>query len=216
MRQGDGAFVPNDEVDQLMWLPPREAQAHLSDGRDKPVMKRFAEDVRPTRAVLLVRHASAGDREAWPHDDHDRPLDDLGREQAEAIADLLDAYQVTRVLSADVLRCLETVGPFATRRRVTVQSEPLLSESGFAAHPSATEERLIDILRGPETTAVCTQKALLPDALAAAIDRMGSRYDGPPMLRKGAMLAVHMTTDGDDEVQSVELLPSPRQTAKRS
>jgi phosphohistidine phosphatase SixA len=197
-----------------MWLPPREAQAHLLDERDKPVMRRFAEDIRPTRPVLVVRHASAGDRDAWPHDDHDRPLDDVGREQAEAIADVLDAYQVTRVLSADVLRCLETVGPFATRRRKTVQSEPLLSESGFAAQPSATEERLADILRDPETTAVCTQNALLPDALVAAFDLLGSRYDGPSTVRKGGVLVVHLTADGD-EVQSVELLPSPRQPAKR-
>ena len=63
----------------MMWLPPREAQAHLARDRDRPVATRFLADPRPTKPCVVVRHASAGNRESGPGDDHERPLDDTGR-----------------------------------------------------------------------------------------------------------------------------------------
>ena len=51
----------------------RLAPAH--DGR---VLKRFAANTTRTRAIVVVRHASAGDKRAWPATDADRPLDRKG------------------------------------------------------------------------------------------------------------------------------------------
>jgi 8-oxo-dGTP diphosphatase len=31
----DGAFAPNDEVDRILWLPPAEARARLTQPRDR-------------------------------------------------------------------------------------------------------------------------------------------------------------------------------------
>jgi phosphohistidine phosphatase len=41
-------------------------------------------------ALLLLRHAHAGDPERWHGDDAERPLSDKGRRQAERIGKLLD------------------------------------------------------------------------------------------------------------------------------
>jgi len=38
-----------------------------------------------TKAVLLVRHGMAGNRSDWKGGDNDRPLDEAGRQQAEAL-----------------------------------------------------------------------------------------------------------------------------------
>src|SRR3954463_4244305 len=113
MQVESGKFLPNDEVDQLMWMPPKEGQAHLLPERDRRILAECARAPEPTWPCLLVRHGSAGERSAWPGDDRERPLDEVGRDQAEALVAILDAYAVVRVLSADVLRCLDTVGPFA-------------------------------------------------------------------------------------------------------
>src|SRR3954469_10030279 len=145
MQCDSGRFVPNDEVDQLMWLPPREGQRHLLPERDRGILAEFARDPEHTWPCLLVRHGSAGERGAWPGDDRERPLDDLGHVQAEALVAVLDIYGVVRVLSADVLRCLDTVGPFATSRSVPVESEPLVSETGVQTQPAAALERLLAI-----------------------------------------------------------------------
>src|SRR3569623_234362 len=38
MRVTGGGFESNDEVDQIMWLPPREAQRHLLAERDQGIL----------------------------------------------------------------------------------------------------------------------------------------------------------------------------------
>jgi 8-oxo-dGTP diphosphatase len=62
-------------------------------------------------SVILLRHASAGKREAWSGDDRLRPLDKRGRAQAAALCDLLRARGVQRVLSSPYVRCTQTVAP---------------------------------------------------------------------------------------------------------
>src|SRR5438270_1054903 len=89
-----GSFHPNEEVDQLMWLPTKEAQRFLSPDRDRRVLVGFARTPDPTWPLVLVRHGSAGDRQSWPGPDRERPLDDIGRVQADAIVPLLDMYRI--------------------------------------------------------------------------------------------------------------------------
>jgi 8-oxo-dGTP diphosphatase len=62
-------------------------------------------------SVVLLRHASAGDRDAWTGDDRVRPLDKKGRKQADALRARLLALGVTRALSSPYLRCVQTVAP---------------------------------------------------------------------------------------------------------
>lgn len=40
-KAGPGAFVPNREVDRLVWLPPVAARHRLSHERDRPVVDAF-------------------------------------------------------------------------------------------------------------------------------------------------------------------------------
>jgi 8-oxo-dGTP pyrophosphatase MutT (NUDIX family)/phosphohistidine phosphatase SixA len=162
----EGEFAENGEVDQVMWPPPREAAVHLSADRDRPIVEAFARDVRVTAPYVVVRHGSAGERATFEGDDRERPLDDLGHRQALALIPVLAALRVERVLSADVLRCLDTVGPFAAQSRLSVQSEPLLSESGYSAAPDAAAERLVAVLEGePIPTTICSQGKVIPSLL---------------------------------------------------
>ncbi len=58
----------------------------------------------------LVRHADAGDSDAWTGPDADRPLSDKGRAQAERLGRHLAAlgFKADAVLSSPKLRALET------------------------------------------------------------------------------------------------------------
>ena len=60
-------------------------------------------------ALLLVRHAKAGNRFDWDGEDVDRPLSTAGRRQAAGLVDELAPYSVKRVLSSPFRRCVETV-----------------------------------------------------------------------------------------------------------
>jgi 8-oxo-dGTP pyrophosphatase MutT (NUDIX family)/phosphohistidine phosphatase SixA len=203
MQMDGGAFLANDEVDQLMWLPPREAQVHVLAERDRPVLREFAEDSRATRAVVVVRHGSAGSRDTWQGEDQDRPLDEVGHAQAELLTDVLSAYGIVHAYSADTLRCLDTVGPFATRFGIPVESEPLLSETGYSAHPDAALDRLVEIFSVPEPAVISTQRGVLPlfEDVAA---RFGHKRDADFSLRKGAFLVFHLSIEGAPEVLALE------------
>ena len=62
-------------------------------------------------SVILLRHASAGDRSTWDGDDRLRPLDKRGRKQAAKLRDELRARGVKRVVSSPYVRCMQTVAP---------------------------------------------------------------------------------------------------------
>ena len=43
----DGGFVPNDEVDRLVWLPPDEARAWLTHDHDRALVDAFLDTLSP-------------------------------------------------------------------------------------------------------------------------------------------------------------------------
>jgi 8-oxo-(d)GTP phosphatase len=70
--------------------------------------------------LILVRHASAGDREDWPGDDRMRPLDERGRRQAQRLVETLAGFEITRVISSPSIRCMQTVEPLAAALGLSV------------------------------------------------------------------------------------------------
>ena len=78
--------------------------------------------------ILLIRHASAGQRAEWEGDDRLRPLDERGRRQARALVEALAGYEVERILSSPYLRCVQTVESLAEARGLTVEHAPELGE----------------------------------------------------------------------------------------
>jgi broad specificity phosphatase PhoE len=78
-------------------------------------------------SVVLLRHASAGDRGEWKDDDQLRPLDDRGRRQALALRSLADR-RVTRIVSSPYVRCVETVEPLAATLGLPIDVDERLAE----------------------------------------------------------------------------------------
>ena len=209
MSDEGGDFCPGAEVDQLMWLPPKEARRFLFPDRDGRILAEFVRDPEPTWPLVLVRHGSAGDRARWSGADRDRPLDATGQTQAEALVPLLDALRIRRVLSADVLRCLETVGPYAASRQLTIESEPLMSESGFAAHPERALDRLVALLSDAEPTVVCSQGKALPDLIAGLYARLGTRPPADTSVRKGGLRVLHVADRDSARVAGADAFDPP-------
>ena len=79
-------------------------------------------------AVLVVRHAKAGDRDRWDGRDEARPLTPDGLAQAEALVEQLADVKVDRILSSPYLRCTQTVAPLAVARGLTVEVTEDLAE----------------------------------------------------------------------------------------
>jgi 8-oxo-dGTP diphosphatase len=173
MEATSGAFVSTREVDDLLWLNSGEARELLTRRTDRQVLDRLTDGAAARRMVLLVRHASAGNRLAWDGDDRARPLDACGWAQADGLVRFLAHFDPTHIMAADYLRCVQTVEPLASAMVLPVRQEPILSEAGYPGR----EDEAIAMLRvvgGSHGAAVvCSQGDVIPDLLgrlAAADD----------------------------------------------
>jgi len=191
MSARSGDFVPGDEVDELRWLPPAQAEPLLTEGRDVAPLRLLLSAGLHTTTVLLVRHGRAGERASWPGEDALRPLDDRGRRQAAALSALLAAYAPARVLSAPELRCRETVDPLASACGLPVELDPAFSDTAYAHHPERTLARLCELAALPGTTVVASQGGVVP-GLVEALSRQAGLAVGDLRTRKGAAWALSL------------------------
>jgi 8-oxo-(d)GTP phosphatase len=195
MRAGDGVFRPNDESDELRWLAPAEAAGLVSYDHDRAVLADAARtDVPRSPSLLLVRHASAGERADFDGPDELRPLDRRGREQARRLAELLPLFRPVELLSADRVRCRQTVEPLADRMGLDMRRAQELGEEEFQADPEAglaLVERLLAPRADGGVIVVCSQGGAIPSVLMA----LGVRFEGEagrlwPPSAKGSMWAL--------------------------
>ncbi|HEY8730091.1 MAG TPA: NUDIX hydrolase [Acidothermaceae bacterium] len=198
-----GEFGANDEVDDIKWLPPAEALLQLQPDRDQPIVEAFVSDARATTPFVIVRHGSAGERSSFNGDDDQRPLDDAGRRQALNLVAVLEAFGVERVVTADVLRCRETVEPFLFVRRLAAETEALFSETGYAAKPERAAERLVTLLSGP-ATAVCSQGKVIPALLQRVCAQLSARAVWDGTVAKGGFVVLNIAGEQKSPVASVD------------
>ena len=156
-------YAANEEIDQLAWVGFDKARRMLTYADDVALLDRVEEHPKRTTALVVLRHARARKRDRWDGDDAERPLTGAGRRDAETLAPLLAAYGVTRVVSSDSSRCLQTVTPYADEHVLAVDAEPGLSEEGWS--PASVRSVLDVLLSGKEGAVICTHRPVLPEIL---------------------------------------------------
>jgi 8-oxo-dGTP diphosphatase len=169
MRCSGGQFVPNDEVDEICWLPPADAADRLTYDSERSVAADWASTPAPDSLIILVRHAKAGRRGDWHGDDRLRPLDANGERQAQELAALLALFEPTGIWSADLLRCEQTVAPLADKLGLQLQVESAFADDNFEDGADGTALRLMALARRGCVSVVCSQGESIP----ALVDRLG-------------------------------------------
>jgi 8-oxo-(d)GTP phosphatase len=166
MRYRFGEFVPNAEVDDLVWVSPEEARSRLSHDIERAVLDSFTAKPAPQAVIVLVRHAKAGKRSQWADDDRLRPLDKAGRRQARGLMRFLPAFAPTRVVSADRVRCVQTVEPFAVSAGLEVEIDPAFADEAYLDDPDTTRNRLLEIAKSAPAAVISSQGAAVPGLVA--------------------------------------------------
>ncbi len=166
MRHVGGQFQPSEEVDELRWMPPASAPKWLSYQHDRDVLAAFEQRPLPDAVVLLVRHAKAGKRSEWAGDDRKRPLERAGRRQARDLAGFLRHFMPGRVLSADRLRCVQTVEPVAALLGVGVEPAPEFSDESYLADPEGALAARLALADTDVPAIVCSQGGAIPNLVA--------------------------------------------------
>ena len=195
------------EVDDMRWLPLGKAAKTLSRGSDRKPLKALAklhgEGALATRAVVVLRHASAVSRAAWDGAEEDRPLTPAGTAQAEALVPLLAAFGVDALVTSPWERCAATVTPYAQQAGVVPELAPALTEDAFRDDPAAARGLAAQLLADAAAsdvvgaTALCTHRPVLPGVLDA-VDPIApgwvrrARPAQDPYLRPASVAVVHL------------------------
>jgi 8-oxo-dGTP diphosphatase len=134
-------------------------------------------------SVLLLRHASAGDRDKWAGDDRLRLLDERGRQQALTLRDLLRHQPSTRIVSSPYIRCVESVEPLSGALGIEVELDKRLAKGT----PPELAQSLLEQLDGG---LACTHG----DVIEAIL--------GYP-LRKGTAVVVDVGCNGAEVLETL-------------
>jgi 8-oxo-dGTP diphosphatase len=110
---------------------------------------------------VLLRHASAGHRTDWEHDDHLRPLDAHGRRQSADLVEVLRPFGVRRVVSSPYVRCVQTVEPLAAELGLEVELDDRLKEgAGASAAGLLSEDGVVCCTHGDIVEALLRGRGL--------------------------------------------------------
>jgi len=118
------------------------------------------------KAVVLIRHASAGDREHWSGDDRERPLDERGWRQAEELVRSLASYEIERIVSSPAARCVQTVEPLARELRIEIEERDELAEGASRDESLA----FVEEVRGAGV-ALCTHGDVVHELLGSGLKK---------------------------------------------
>ncbi len=179
-------YLPNQEIDRVMWVDADEAMQQLTYPDDRTTLVQARKQRRRTRTVVVLRHGAARSRKAWRGNDRQRPLLQAGKDQAQRLVPLLAAYDVTRVVSSTSLRCVQTVAPYVDATGWDLHTERRLSEED--ATGKGVERIVADLVEHEGGSLLCTHRPVLPDVFKS----LGL---ADPQLETGEMLVAHLRPD---------------------
>ena len=197
-------FTPNEEVDELAWLPLTAAGDRLTYRHDTEVLSEFASAPAATTAIILVRHASARNKKAWQNagypDDLTRPLTPLGHVQAKLLGQILSCFGPARVISSPAERCLATAEPYAAMIGGVVEPAQALAPppddkdlaDADPAAVAAARELVTGLVTAGEPVVICGHRENLPAVLRWICESLGAPVPAGPPLRKGAFRVLHV------------------------
>ena len=171
------------EIDEIAWLPVREAHDRLDYSRDRDQLRALVradqDGELETVPFVVVRHAKAVSRSAFSGaDDQQRPLDELGQERAQDLVPLFAAYGVERVGSSPSVRCVDTVAPYAASLGRAVKPHPSLSEEDHEVDPVAAAEVTRAQLGKRRSRVLCGHGPVLPIMLHVLSARCSTSESG--------------------------------------
>jgi 8-oxo-dGTP diphosphatase len=151
------------------------------------MLDRFAETPAPDSVLVLVRHAKAGKRANWPGEDSQRPLDNDGRRQARRLARLLPCFAPEQIISADRVRCVQTVEPTAEFVGLPIEIRPVFSDEAYFADPVRALDELRELIKTEPSTVLSSQGETIPALLEVVAPRGAAESF---LTRKAAMWVV--------------------------
>lgn len=164
------AFLPNDEVDQLLWLSPDAAKEKVTHTSDKEIIGNFLSENAHTDTLIILRHTKALERGDWDEIDSQRTLNEYGFNQAQFLIKHLEPYAIEEIYTSDYIRCVQTVTPIAHSRGLTITQVPSLNEEIFESDPTRSVAFANALKQDEKNILICSHNPVIPTMLRGILN----------------------------------------------
>lgn len=211
--QRKSKFSPNDEIAGVSWFSAEEALARLSYEHDRELLRKVVSldeaGELDTRAIIVLRHATATPRADWKKGEDTRPLLPQGIAEADRLVSILDAYGPKLLVTSSWRRCRETLAPYSDFSNRTLVERSQLSELGSQKGPKRLAKLISNFLAESKSVVICTHRPALPALLAM----LSAGQKGDPLdtqsfadLKPGSFGVFRFTNDSKPRLVAVERL----------
>lgn len=201
--QRKATFIPNDEIEKVEWFDAESALSLLTYPHDRELLREAialdAAGELETRAVIVLRHATATPRTDWKRGEDTRPLLPKGAAESERLVPLLDAYGPKLLISSSWRRCRETLLPYAKRKKRTLIERSQLSELGSQMGPKRLRKLLAGVLTQSKSAVICTHRPALPQVLkvlCASSDEFRDAAENAISLKPASFIVLRFSLGG--------------------
>ena len=160
--EGSTEFHPNDEVDALAWYSIEAAIEKVTRDSDREIIEKFLNIPFDSYPLIMLRHAKALAREEWQSEDEDRPLEQLGQQQARRMHSLYQVYGLTQIHTSDAVRCHDTVEQMAKTLSIRMSITNKISEYTWHKNKDKAIDYAKELLKENEPILLCSHNPVLP------------------------------------------------------
>ncbi len=155
-------FHSNEEVDLLEWHSFESAIEKVTRDSDREIIEKFVNTPFDSYPLIMLRHAKALAREEWQSEDDDRPLEQLGQQQARRMLSLYQVYGLTQIHTSDAVRCHDTVEQMAHALDIPLTITNKVSEYTWKKNKEKAIDYAKDLIKINEPIILCSHNPVLP------------------------------------------------------
>lgn len=163
-------FVPNEEVDQMKWLPASQALEQATHDSDKSIIETFMSQEQHTDTLIILRHTKSLERGDWDEADSLRTLDETGFDHAQLLIKHLAPFAIDELYTSDYTRCVQTVTPLAHARGLSITTVPSLNEESFELDPEKAISFANALKQDEKNILICSHNPVIPSMLRGILN----------------------------------------------
>ncbi len=198
-------FHSNEEVDLLEWHSFESAIEKVTRDSDREIIEKFVNTPFDSYPLIMLRHAKALAREEWQSEDDDRPLEQLGQQQARRMLSLYQVYGLTQIHTSDAVRCHDTVEQMAHALDIPLTITNKVSEYTWKKNKEKAIDYAKDLIKINEPIILCSHNPVLPRMMEKLTKKIDFDYPSNKLQPGEAWILHH----DKKEVLQIDRLEAP-------
>jgi 8-oxo-dGTP diphosphatase len=198
-------FHPNDEVDLLEWHSLESAAEKVTRDSDREILEKFVNIPYDTYPLIMLRHAKALAREEWQGEDEDRPLQQLGQQQARRALSIYQVYGLEQIHTSDAVRCHDTVEQMAKALDIPLTITNKVSEYTWKKNKEKAIDYAKELIKINESILLCSHNPVLPRMMEKLTKKIDFDYPSNKLEPGEAWVLHHDKKD----VMQIDRLDAP-------